>query len=143
MQAFIAALGEATERAEDAVGRLRAASREVASSGHDQERRARQLSEELARLMQNAARVVKRLDAAVEKGATRAAEMRTLAGSRARPAGTAAAGSEAWPEESPPPRRPARQAPAPAARPVRPVRREGQLDGLLHGELLEALQALR
>ena len=154
LEAFIAALGEATGRAEDAVRHMRDANQAALSTARDQEHRARQQSAELARLMDNAVRVVKRLDAAVEQGATRVAELRT-------PTGVAAASRSTPPETAPPrPARPVRQppadtmAPVPATRPagssaprqarsIRPVRREGQLDGLLHGELLEALQGLR
>ena len=152
LEAFIAALGEATGRAENAVRQMREANHAALSTGREQERRARQQSAELARLMDNAVRVVKRLDAAVEQGATRVAELRTPAAVAARP------GSASRPTEERPPERPLDRPPAataapalvPAgdraprrARPIRPVRREGQLDGLLHGELLEALQGLR
>ena len=159
LEAFIAALGEATGRAEDAVRQMREANQAALSTARDQERRARQQSAELARLMDNAVRVVERLDAAVEQGATRVAELRT-------PSGVTSAARSAPPETAAPrPTRPVRLPPAdtigadttvqasalePAgndaprrARPIRPVRREGQLDGLLHGELLEALQGLR
>ncbi len=154
LEAFIAALSEATGRAEDAVRHMREANQAALSTAHEQERRARQQSTELARLMDNAVRVVKRLDAAVEQGATRVAELRTSpaapdssrslrpAPGPARsaravgqpPAATAAPKPTTKPAGDSAPRR---------ARPIRPVRREGQLDGLLHGELLEALEGLR
>lgn len=170
LEAFIAALGEATDRAEDAVRQMREANEAALGTVRDQERRAGQQSAELARLMDNAVRVVKRLDAAVEQGATRVAELRTPTGVTgatrstppdARPEARPEAPPEAPPEaRAPRSARPVRQPPAdskmpvPAAgaaendaprraRPIRPVRREGQLDGLLHGELLEALQGLR
>ncbi|MEZ5904133.1 MAG: DUF6468 domain-containing protein [Geminicoccaceae bacterium] len=149
MQAFIAALGEATTRAEAAISLMRDTGREIESAAIEQERRARECRGELTRLMENATRVTRRLAAAREQGAARMAELRTrddLAGEpRQRPA-------------EPPP-----VAPAPIwRRPLRPARRcqsrsarrrhdrarpgaqpEARLDGLLHGELLEALQALR
>jgi Skp family chaperone for outer membrane proteins len=68
LEAFIAALGAATSRAEAAVRQMQEANRAAESTALEQERRARQQSEQLARLMDNAARVVKRLDAAVEQG---------------------------------------------------------------------------
>lgn len=162
LEAFIAALGEATDRAEDAVRQMREANEAALGTVRDQERRAGQQSAELARLMDNAVRVVKRLDAAVEQGATRVAELRTPTGVTGAPRSTLPEDSPEAAPDSRAPRsaRPVRQPPAdskmpvPAAgaaendaprraRPIRPVRREGQLDGLLHGELLEALQGLR
>ncbi|MEZ5863670.1 MAG: DUF6468 domain-containing protein [Geminicoccaceae bacterium] len=152
MQAFIAALGEATTRAEAAISLMRDTGREIESAAIEQERRARECRGELTRLMENATRVTRRLAAAREQGAARMAELRTrddLAGEpRQRPA-------EPSPDASP------RADLAPAAsgsgsgiaRPERagrprPARAKGgqpeaRLDGLLHGELLEALQALR
>jgi hypothetical protein len=47
------------------------------------------------------------------------------------------------PMREPPTPAPTTDTAPPRAQPVRPVRREGQLGGLLHGELLEALQGLR
>jgi hypothetical protein len=159
LEAFIAALGEATGRAEDAVRQMREANQAVESTARDQERRARQQSAELARLMDNAVRVVKRLDAAVEQGATRLAELRTPMGATGAPRSTppeVAAPRPTRPVRLPPGEPLAADIRAPAsptgpagidaprrAPPIRPVRREGQLDGLLHGELLEALQGLR
>ena len=152
LEAFIAALGEATGRAENAVRQMREANQAALSTARDQERRAGQQSAELARLMDNAVRVVKRLDAAVEQGATRVAELRTPAVLTARPGSPSTPGEERPPER--PVRRPSAATTTPAqvpgcdraprqGRAIRPVRREGQLDGLLHGELLEALQGLR
>ena len=153
LEAFIAALDEATGRAEAAVRQMREANAVVEGAAREQERRARQQTAELARLMDNAVRVVQRLDAAVEHGATRVAELRTVmpTGDPVRmtaspsevlsPAG-AARSRPVEPGRAPPPVTAADPAP-PGQRPLRPVRRKGQLGGLLHGELLEALQGLR
>jgi|GEM_PF-1862887 len=151
MEAFIAALGEATGRAEAAVQQMREANAAVEGSAREQERRARQQTAELARLVDNAVRVVRRLDAAIEQGATRVAELRTppaTNGDTPCPAAAAEAPRPARrhpaePKRSAAPTSPAAPAPHRAERSVRPLRREGQLDGLLHGELLEALQGLR
>lgn len=138
MQTLIAALDEATLRAEGAVREMRDASHEAASAANEQQRRARQQGEDLARLMDNGVRLLKRLDSAVERGATKAAELRT----QARPRSDAMVLPDTQHE---PPPRPARAKPAPreAARPRSASRRPGPLDALLHGELQEALQALR
>lgn len=142
MQALIAALDEATARAEGAVRQMRDASREAASAASEQQRRARQQGEELARLMDNGVRLLKRLDTAVEQGATKAAELRTQAQSRT----DVKVLQEAAP--APPPASPPASRAAPAPREATagrrsPQRRPGPLDALLHGELQEALQALR
>jgi len=154
MEAFIAALGEATGRAEAAVRQMREANAAVEGTAREQEQRARQQSAELARLMANAVRVVERLDAAVEQGATRVAELRT-AGTPGEAARVARAPSDASsparasprqpiePRRAPPQPAPSAAAAAPRERKLRPVRREGQLGGLLHGDLLEALEGLR
>jgi biopolymer transport protein ExbB/TolQ len=144
LEAFIAALGEATDRAEAAVRQMQEANRSAASAVEEQERRARQQSEQLARLMDNAVRVVKRLDAAVEHGATRVAELRSR-GPAPLSAATAEAPARGSPEDLRSPRPDGAGAPAATSerRAARPTRRRGQLDGLLHGELLEALQGLR
>ena len=73
LQAFIAALVEATARAEETVLQMRDASREIERSAGERERQVRQQAESLARLTENAGRVAKRLDGAVEQGATRLA----------------------------------------------------------------------
>lgn len=189
LEAFISALDAATARAEDAVRQMREANTTAESAARDQERRARQQSTDLARLVDNAVRVVKRLDAAVEQGATRVAELRTPRAAaaepgpaapeaqrrpvRARPAGasppeakapetkaaeTKAAETKApettkagkaveaaiWPEARTRQRTSSSAAAdSPSPRQPRPVRREGQLGGLLHGDLREALEGLR
>ncbi len=161
LETFIAALGEATGRAEEAVRQMREANAAVDSTARDQERRARQQSAELARLVENAVRVVERLDAAVEQGATRLAELRTPRAALEAPAppaeARAAVRSRPRPTTEPPMAKPViRPAPeadaaaerrrAPSAGPAgaaRRVRSEGRLDGLLHGQLREALQGLR
>ncbi len=152
LQSFIAALAEATERAEAAVQRMYEANRAVEGSAREQARRTRQESEALARLVDNASRVIKRLDAAVENGATKLAELRSqptlapavvpeddarAASGRGRSPGTAASplgqrGSAAGVSER------SHAAAAAAAK-----RADGRLDGLLHGALREALQDLR
>ncbi len=148
MQAFIAALGEATARAEEAIRLMRDTGREIETAAVEQERRARECRAELTRLMENATRVTRRLAATREQGVARLAELRTqddLAGEpRQRPAEpTPAAGPAAIPargrEASPEPERAAHPRPAGA----KGGEREARLDGLVHGELLEALQALR
>ena len=158
MEAFIAALGEATGRAEAAVQQMREANAAVEGTAREQEQRARRQTSELARLMDNAVRVVRRLDAAIEQGATQVAELRTPTATTsealrsAPPPETPRAARRHPPEQqrsapepkrSAPPRSPAVAAPHRREQSVRPVGREGQLDGLLHGELLEALQGLR
>ena len=168
MGAFIAALGEATARAEAVVRQMHEANRAVEGTAQDQQRRARLQSEELARLMDNAVRVIKRLDKAVEQGATRVAELRTqgaveMTGRSQEPPAAEAVRQPKMPDTRPagaafrqtdpsvsrtPSATGARGSPLAAepdrpGRPARPLRREGQLDGLLHGELLEALQGLR
>ena len=154
MEALIAALGEATGRAEAAVRQMREANAAVEGTAREQEQRARQRCAELARLMANAVRVVERLDAAVEQGATRVAELRTARTTRdeTRPRATPAEApsparssrpAPSQPERAPPQPAPAAATAVPRERPVRPVRRAGQLGGLLHGELLEALEGLR
>jgi len=141
MQALIEALNEATTRAEAAVAEMRTANQDAATVAGERRRQARQQSDELAQLMGNAVRVVKRLENAVERGATRAAELRTGEAPE-----RAAADIEARVHE-PAKSKAGRAAVAPASgRPEpagRAVRRVGQLHGLLHGELEEALQALR
>lgn len=77
LQAFVAALVEATARAEATVLQMREASRALESTAGERERQARQQAEALARLTGNAGRVAKQLDGAVEQGATRLAERRT------------------------------------------------------------------
>jgi hypothetical protein len=152
MAAFITALGEATDRAERAVRQMHDANRAVEATAQEQQQRTRQQGEDLARLMDNAIRVMKRLDAAVEQGATQVATLRTRAAiaaptavgeftiggdeRRRRPTAAELAGR--------PPPAPSGVAAATAIRQVvPPVRREGRLGGLLHGELLEALEGLR
>ncbi len=152
MAAFISALDDATARAEEAVRQMHEANRVVESAAQEQQRRARRHSEELGRLMHNAARVIKRLEVAVEQGATQAAVLRTAP---APPATAAHAGAfpsselpglgaiagaapDATPMPTPDTSRPERVPPT-----RRPARREARLDGLLHDELREALQGLR
>lgn len=77
LQGFVAALVEATARAEETVLHLREASRAIETSAGERERQARQQAETLARLTENAGRAAKWLDSAVEQGATRLAERRT------------------------------------------------------------------
>ncbi|MCB9967132.1 MAG: hypothetical protein H6852_05780 [Geminicoccaceae bacterium] len=152
MQAFIAALGEATTRAEAAISLMRDTGREIERAAIEQERRARECRGELGRLVENAARVTQRLTAAREQGAARMAELRTRDDITDEPRQRLV---EPSPDASPrADLAPAAPAPAPASpdperagRP-RPARAKGgqpeaRLDGLLHGELLEALQALR
>lgn len=146
MQAFIAALDAATARAEAAIRLMRDTGREIESAAVEQERRARACRDELNRLMENATRVTRRLAATREQGVARLAEMRTLddlaAEPRQRPAEPApAAAAMAAPvrEASPEPERAVRPRPGDA----KGSQREARLDGLLRGELLEALQALR
>lgn len=93
LQTFIGALAEATARAEETVQHLRDASRAVESSAGERDRQARRQSETLARLTENAERVARRLDSAVEQGATR------LAGQRTRGSRSAAAHPDVLPEE--------------------------------------------
>ena len=76
LQGFVAALVEATARAEETVLHMREASRAIETSAGERERQARQQAETLARLTENAARIAKRLDGAVEQGATQLAERR-------------------------------------------------------------------
>lgn len=150
MAAFITALGEATSRAETVVQHMSEASRAVEASAQEQQRRGRKQSEELARLMDNAIRVAKRLDSAVEQGATRLAELRTRPTTQQSPELVSPANASARrhpptkpsPSTSEPPPAGSHQ-PTRARQPIRPLPREGQLNGLLHGELLEALQGLR
>ena len=144
LEAFIAALGEATGRAEAAVRQMQEASHAAESTAIEQERRARQQGELLARLMDNAIRVTKRLDAAVEQGATQLAELRSR-GPVPPPPTTRDQPARAPAPAAPLPRQGAAEPPTAtvAPRATRPTRRRGQLDGLLHGELLEALQGLR
>ena len=152
MAAFITALSKATTRAEDAVRHMHEANHEVAAAAREQQRCARQQSDDLARLMDNAVRVIKRLDAAVERSATRVAELRT------RPAGVATAAREesTRPDHAQPActepgtssdrnsrSGPGGHEPSRARHVARPGRGEGPLEGLLHGELREALQGLR
>ncbi len=148
MQAFIAALDEATVRAEAAIRQMRDTGREIEDAAVEQERRARACRDELNRLMENATRVTRRLAATREQGVARLAELRTqddLAGEpRRRPAEPAPAAAPAdiaapAPKASPVPERAARPRPGD----TKGGQREARLDGLLHGELLEALQALR
>ncbi len=138
MQAFVEALGEATARAEATIRMMRETGHELESKGLGRESQARERGSELGRLIEKATRVTRRLEAALEEGTGRVAELRTL--------------DERGSEEH---RRP--PVPTPADRPpngpkgaagARPStggngRPEKRLDGLLHGELLEALQALR
>lgn len=152
MAAFITALSKATTRAEDAVRHMHEANREVAAAAREQQRCARQQSDDLARLMDNAGRVIKRLDFAVERSATRVAELRT------RPVGVATAAREesTRPDQAQPTCTesetssnsdsrlgPGGSEPNRGRRVAQPVRGDGQLEGLLHGELREALQGLR
>jgi len=152
MAAFITALSKATTRAEDAVRHMHEANREVAAAAREQQRCARQQSDDLARLMDNAVRVIKRLDFAVERSATRVAELRT------RPAGLEKPEREqpTHSKQAPPVRAAAGTLPDRDARSgpggpelkrgqqvAQPVRGDGQLEGLLHGDLREALQGLR
>lgn len=154
LEAFIAALDEATCRAEAAVRQMREANAVGEGAAREQERRARQQTTELARLMDNAVRVVQRLDAAIEHGATRVAELRTVeptgdpvrmtaSPSKVRSPARSARPKPVEPSRAPPPPATAADEAPPHERHLRPVRREGQLGGLLHGELLEALQGLR
>ncbi len=157
LESFIAALSEATARAEEVVRQMREANTAIEGTAREQERRARQQGAELARLMDNAVRVLKRLDAAVEHGATRVAELRTAGatGPRPGPAPLAAATGSAGRATRQPAsaERPSAADPMVAAKPgtgrdrtvrtIRPARREGQLDGLLHGDLRHALEGLR
>jgi hypothetical protein len=144
LEAFIAALGEATGRAEAVVRQMQEASQAAQNTALEQERRARQQGELLARLMDNAVRVTKRLDAAVEQGATQMAERRSRGpvpptpSTRDQPAHAPAPAVRL-------PREDGAEPPTAAAAPraTRSTQRRGQLDGLLHGELLEALQGLR
>lgn len=142
MQGLIEALNDATERAEAAVRDMRTANDDAATSASERRRLARQQHEELARIVENAVRLVKRLDAAVEQGATQAAELRTNKGpGRGMPQLKGTAFHES------PKCRTRRAAVAVAVTPAstrleragRPMRQAGQL----HGELQEALQALR
>jgi type II secretory pathway component PulM len=157
LESFIAALAEATTRAEDVVRQMREANTAIEGTTREQERRARHQGAELARLMDNAVRVLKRLDAAVEHGATRVAELRTAETATPRPEAaplaTAAASPKRATRQPPPTERAAAGEPMRAPKPetgpdrpvrtMRPARREGQLDGLLHGDLRHALEGLR
>ena len=138
MQAFVAALGEATARAEATIRMMRETGHEIESTALGRESQAHERGSELGRLIEKATRVTRRLEAALEAGAGRVAELRTVDGldgeERRRPA--------VPPPTDPPPFEPkgaadARPSTAGNGKP------EKRLDGLLHGELLEALQALR
>lgn len=143
MQAFIAALGEATARAEAAIHLMRDTGREIETAAAEQECRARECRGELGRLMENATRVTRRLAVAREQGAARMAELRTrddLAGEpRQHPTEPTPADLASTDLAMPEPERAAHPRPGDA----RDDEREARLDGLLHGELLQALQALR
>lgn len=154
MRAFITALGEATARAERSLELVREAGREVDALAHEQERRAHDCGDELARLIERAERAALRLEPQPEPAEALATRTLPAASPRAEP-----------PSSRPAARRPAAPADrsarttaaADAAAPARAAPRqeepgrsgararapEARLDGLLHGELLEALKALR
>lgn len=74
MEAFIATLAAATERAEAATAGLRGAVAETERGLREQGEAARQRAGELARLVDSGARVLRRLEAAVHGGAMSLAE---------------------------------------------------------------------
>lgn len=139
MQAFVEALGEATARAEATIRLMRDTGREIESAALERERQAR----ELGRLIENATRVTRRLEAAREQGAGQLAELRTRDDLASEPRQRPAEPPRAEPPvrgrdriQEPRPNQPRGGQP-------RGDQPEARLDGLLHGELLEALQALR
>ena len=171
MEAFILALGEATDRAESTVRDMRDVNRAAESAVQEHQREARRRSEELARMVDNAVRVINRLEGVVEQGATRSAAQRTkpIAGTTTptpvksaersderRRKTTRQKAEEIWQtarqarkardrqlEKDHTSERPQRILKPKSSAASRSIKREGQLDGLLHGELVQALQALR
>lgn len=142
MRSLIAALDEATDRAEAAVREMREANMAATTAASEQHRRSRQQCEELARLMDNALRLIKRLDAAVQQGATRVAEFRTTAVRDSGGDGSGEHGGKRAQKEDAASEEVCQGRPRAGSQP-RFVRRAGPLNALLHGELQEALQALR
>lgn len=126
LSAFVDTLSRATERAEQAVAQMRAASEEAARAHREQQEGGRRLREELGRASESALRMVRRLEAEVGRGAAALAEAR--AREDVRPA--------ARPVEEP---SPARGQPEAAAAPGRTARRTAP-----KGEaVLRALAGLR
>jgi hypothetical protein len=74
MEAFIATLAAATERAEVATGGLRDAVAEAGRGLREQEEAARQRASDLARQVESGTRVLRRLETAVLQGARSLAE---------------------------------------------------------------------
>lgn len=122
--AFVEALATATGHAERTVQAMKAAGLEAAAAQEAQEVALRGRREELARTLDGAQRMVRRLEEALGQGA------RLLAELRAQQDGAAA--RHVRPEPQPPP--PAED--PPPASPARPRRRVAE-------DLLEALQRLR
>ncbi len=148
MQAFVEALGAATTRAEATIRLMRDTGREIESAALERERQAR----ELGRLIESATRVTRRLEAAREQGAGRLAELRTRDDLASEPRQRPAEPPGTEPPAEPPVRGPDRipeprlnqpRGGQPRGGQPRDDQPEARLDGLLHGELLEALQALR
>ncbi len=82
MTAFIEALNETIVRAERAVGTLQAVGRETIERHDNQQAEARKAADEIARGIQSAARLLRRLDTALQQGTKLLAETRTADRSR-------------------------------------------------------------
>lgn len=132
ISAFVEALAAATARAEQAVRDLRAAAGETVTAQEAQETALKARRDELARMMDGAQRMSRRLEDALGQGARLVAELKTRQDIQA------ARAMSAQPADADP--QPAADHPPAAARPAagdgRPRRRVAD-------ELLEALQKLR
>jgi hypothetical protein len=73
MEAFIAALATASERAESAIGGLKAAAADVERDLREHAEAARQRSLDLSRLIENGSRLARRLEGGLDTGARRMA----------------------------------------------------------------------
>lgn len=139
MEAFIATLTAATERAEEATSGLRGAVAEAERGLHEQGSAARQRAAELARLLESASRVLRRLEAAVHGGARSLAEQ-GLHREKAEPeAAPAAAAGESRTRRSAEGDRDV----SPPSRPVRPAIFPQGAGGLSADELAKVLGSLR
>jgi hypothetical protein len=116
MEAFIATLAAATERAEVATGGLRDAVAEAGRGLREQEEAARQRASDLARQVDSGNRVLRRLETAVLQGARSLAEQGISRERPAEPAPAQAAGAGETRE-----RRVPRQSRGPAARGCAPA----------------------
>lgn len=132
ISAFVEALASATARAEQAVRELRAAAGETVTAQEAQETALKARRDELARMLDGAQRMSRRLEEALGQGARLVAELKTrqdIQAARAMSADPAAADPLTSTDHSPPGARS-------AAGDGRPRRRVAD-------ELLEALQKLR